>query len=159
MTYPTPVAAPPKPTGLPRLGTACEEVPVRSQRLLAAVTLPACPESVPLLRRTARQVVRGCRLSERVDEAVTLIVSELAANAVLHSGSADVALLIEVGDTAVTVRIRDNGQWHERQAPRCEAADVDTAFGRGLSLVDAYAVDTSIVRGPTGTVVQAVVTL
>lgn len=135
-------------------------MPPRTGRLLAAVTMPARPASVPVLRAVARKVVGSCQLPEGVDEAVTLIVTELATNAVLHSGGAEVAVFIEVGNAAVTVQVRDDGQWQERHTPRCETADVDTAFGRGLALVDACALESSIVRTATatGTMARAVVT-
>jgi anti-sigma regulatory factor (Ser/Thr protein kinase) len=133
--------------------------PPRSARLTASVSLPAVPESVPRLRRTARALVRNRRLSADVAEALSVIVTELVTNAVLHSGSADVSVLFEVCDTALTVRVRDWGRWRERAAPRCEPADVDAAFGRGLDLVDAFAVDTTVVRTAEGTLVEAVIAL
>jgi anti-sigma regulatory factor (Ser/Thr protein kinase) len=123
------------------------------------VTLPAEPESVPRLRRTARALVRNRRLSADVGEALSVIVTELVTNAVLHSGSADVSVLFEVSESALTVRVRDWGQWRERTSPRCEAVDVDAAFGRGLDLVDAFAVDTTVVRSADGTLVEAVIAL
>ncbi|PBC76951.1 anti-sigma regulatory factor (Ser/Thr protein kinase) [Streptomyces sp. TLI_235] len=133
--------------------------PPRSARLTASVSLPAVPESVPRLRRTARALVHNRRLSADVAEALSVIVTELVTNAVLHSGSADVSVLFEVCDTALTVRVRDWGHWRERAAPRCEPADVDAAFGRGLDLVDAFAVDTTVVRTAEGTLVEAVIAL
>ncbi|MEU6279446.1 ATP-binding protein [Streptomyces sp. NPDC047028] len=145
--------------GAPLSGRPREEVPFRPGRLLAAVTMPARPESVPALRRLAWTVARNRRLPEQAEEALGVIVTELAANAVLHSGGADVALLLEIDDTALTVRVRDNGQWRERPAPRCEPADLHAAFGRGLTLVDAYAVDTTLERTANGTVMRAVVAL
>ncbi|WP_431681387.1 ATP-binding protein [Kitasatospora sp. KL5] len=123
------------------------------------MTLPAVPESVPQLRRTARALVRSRRLSPDVAEALSVIVTELATNVVLHSGSPDVSVLFEVCDTALTVRVRDTGRWRERPTPRCEPADVDAAFGRGLDLVDAFAVDTTVLRTAGGTLVEAVIAL
>ncbi|WP_318207931.1 MULTISPECIES: ATP-binding protein [unclassified Streptomyces] len=157
MTYPSPLTAPRKATEPTPRRLPVEEVPPCTGRLLAAVTVPALPASVPLLRTVTRRVVGGCRLPEGVDEAVTLIVTELATNAVLHSGGAEVSVFLEVGNAAVIVRVRDDGQWQERHTPRREAADVDTTFGRGLDLVDAYALESSIARTATGTTVRAVV--
>ncbi|WP_052390602.1 ATP-binding protein [Streptomyces sp. NRRL B-24484] len=135
------------------------DVPVRSARLRASVTLSAVPESVPRLRGTARALVRSRRLPADVAEALSVIVTELVTNAVLHSGSADVSVLFEVCESALTVRVRDWGRWRERTSPRREPADVDAAFGRGLDLVNAFAVDTTVVRSADGTLVEAVIAL
>ncbi|WP_374985313.1 ATP-binding protein [Streptomyces fradiae] len=132
-------------------------VPAGAARLLTAVAMPARPAAVPVLRRLARDAVRDHRLPESAEEAVMVIVTELVTNAVLHSGGAKVAVLIEVDGPTVTVRVRDSGRWRERVGPRREAADENTSFGRGLALVDAYAVDASVRRSATGTVVSAVV--
>ncbi|MFC5070655.1 ATP-binding protein [Kitasatospora cinereorecta] len=134
-----------------------ESVPPRTSRPLAVIALSATPRSVPLLRRLARNLVRGRRLCDTTEEALTVIVTELATNAVLHSGSPDLAVMFEADDTSLTVTVRDGGHWRARPTPRCEGADMDAAFGRGLSLVDAYSVDTSVRRSAEGTVVRAVV--
>jgi hypothetical protein len=60
---------------------------------------------------------------------------------------------------ALTVGVRDRGRWRDRPAVRREAADMDADFGRGLALVDAYAVDRSVVRTAQGTLVRAVIAL
>ncbi|AOT61657.1 MULTISPECIES: ATP-binding protein [Streptomyces] len=140
-----------------QLGPRPGRVPARAARLLTAVAMPARPAAVPVLRRLARDAVRDHRLPESVDEAVMVIVTELVTNAVLHSGGSEVAVLIEVDGPTVTVRVRDSGRWRDRVGPRREAADENTSFGRGLALVDAYAVDASVRRTDTGTVVSAVV--
>lgn len=131
----------------------------RTGGFLVAAVLPACPRSVPRLRRLARAVVRGNRLSEAAEEALTVIVSELGTNAVLHSGSPDLEVMFEVEGTSLTVAVRDGGRWRQRPAPRCEPADMDAPFGRGLALVDAYSVDTSVLCSAEGTLVRAVIAL
>lgn len=137
----------------------CERVPAGSARVLVVAALAATPSSVSRLRRLARAVAQSRRLSAAAEEALTMVVSELATNAVLHSGSADLAVLVELGDTALTVSVRDSGRWRERPAPRCEAADMDTEFGRGLALVDAYSVDRSVHCSEDGTLVRVVIAL
>ncbi|GJF27870.1 hypothetical protein KNE206_05700 [Kitasatospora sp. NE20-6] len=129
--------------------------PVR--RVLASVTVPARAEAVPGLRRLARAATDGADVSAEVREALAVIVTELATNVVLHSGSSDLSVVFELCDTALTVRVRDGGRWRERSAPRCEPADVDAVFGRGLGLVRAFAAHTSVLRTAGGTVVEAVI--
>lgn len=136
-----------------------ETVSPRTGRALAVIVLPAAPGSVPVLRRLAQALARSRQLSETAEEALTVIVTELATNAVLHSGSSDLAVLFETDDASLTVTVSDGGHWRARPAPRCEGADMDAAFGRGLALVDAYSVDTSVRRSAEGTVVRAVVAL
>ncbi|MGW0122129.1 ATP-binding protein [Streptomyces sp. NPDC003327] len=130
-----------------------------SRQILAAAVVPACPRAVPRLRGLARAVARSHRLSAAVDEALAVVVSELATNAVLHSGSPDVAVMLECDGTALTVGVRDRGRWRERPAPRCEPVDMGADFGRGLALVDAYCVDRTVRCSAEGTVVRAVIAL
>ncbi|MFE1441130.1 ATP-binding protein [Streptomyces sp. NPDC058739] len=120
---------------------------------------PTTSAAVPGLRRLAETVARACQLSEAVEEALTLVVSELATNVVLHSGSPDLTMSLEADDTSLTVEVGDRGQWRERRASRCEAVDMDAAFGRGLTLVDAYCVTRSVRCSADGTIVRAVIAL
>lgn len=131
----------------------------RGKGFLVVAVLPASPRAVPRLRRLARAVVRSHRLSEAAEEALTVVVSELGTNVVLHSGSPDLEVVFEIDDTSLTVGVRDGGRWRQRPAPRCESADMDAPFGRGLALVDAYSVDTSVLRSAGGTLVRAVIAL
>ncbi|WP_086738344.1 ATP-binding protein [Streptomyces glaucescens] len=127
--------------------------------VLAVADLSAVPGAVPRLRWLARAVARGRRLSDAAEEALTVIVSELATNVILHSGSADLAVAFAADEATLTVTVHDRGRWRERPAPRCEAADMDADYGRGLALVDAYSVDTCVRRSAEGTLVRAVVAL
>ncbi|GHH93347.1 ATP-binding protein [Streptomyces capillispiralis] len=136
-----------------------EQVAPRTRGFLVVVALPATPRAVPRLRRLARAVARGHRLSEAAEEALTVIVSELGTNVVLHSGSPELQVTFEIGAGSLTVGVRDCGHWRQRPAPRCESADMDAAFGRGLALVDAYSVETSVLRSAEGTLVRSVIAL
>jgi anti-sigma regulatory factor (Ser/Thr protein kinase) len=136
-----------------------EKAFVRGGCVLAVAVLPACPRAVPRLRRLTRAVVRSGGLPEAAEEALAVIVSELASNVVLHSGSPDLVVSFEADAYALTVGVRDRGRWRDRPAVRREAADMDADFGRGLALVDAYAVDRSVVRTAQGTLVRAVIAL
>ncbi|MEU4103248.1 ATP-binding protein [Streptomyces tanashiensis] len=157
MTRPSPAGAPRGTVETPRRELA--PAPSRTRRLLAVSAVAAAPCSVPLLRRLARSVARRQRLSEAAEEALTVIVTELATNVVLHSGSPDLAVMFEADDSFVTVSVRDGGRWQPRSAPRCEDADMDASFGRGLALVEAYATATSVRGSAEGTLVRATIAL
>ncbi|MEY9490158.1 anti-sigma regulatory factor (Ser/Thr protein kinase) [Streptomyces calvus] len=135
------------------------QVSPRNRGFLVVVALPATPRAVPRLRRLAREVARGHRLSEAAEEALTVVVSELGTNVVLHSGSTEMQVMFEIDATSLTVGVRDCGHWRQRPAPRCESADMDAAFGRGLALVDAYSVETTVLRSAEGTLVRSVIAL
>ena len=136
-----------------------EPAPAGAGRVLAVAALAASAHAVPQLRRLAKAVAHSRRLSGAAQEALAVVVSELATNVVLHSGSADLTVMLEVGDAALTVEVRDRGRWRQRPAPRCEEADMDAEFGRGLALVDAYSVDRSVHCSDEGTVMRVVIAL
>ncbi|MFJ3715320.1 ATP-binding protein [Streptomyces sp. NPDC090057] len=140
-------------------GRLREPAPVGAGLILAVAALPASAHAVPRLRRLARAVAHRRGLSDAAEEALTVVVSELATNVVLHSGSADLTVMLAAGDTALTVEVRDRGRWRERPAPRCEQADMDAEFGRGLALVDAYSVDRYVRRSDEGTLMRVVIAL
>ncbi|GAA0691582.1 hypothetical protein GCM10010193_52600 [Kitasatospora atroaurantiaca] len=121
----------------------------------AACAMPAVADSVPALRRFARGAARRWALPDSVDEALALIVTELAANAVRHSGSADVALLLAVDGVTVTVQVKDAGTWRARPNPPGPAAEAEACGGRGLQLVEAYAAGFALWRTAGGTRVVA----
>ncbi|MFI8961816.1 ATP-binding protein [Streptomyces sp. NPDC053493] len=136
-----------------------EAISPHDGRVLAVAVFPACPRTVPRLRRLAQALADAHRLCEAARDALALTVSELATNVVLHSGSPDLQVTIEADDASLTVSVRDRGRWRDRPAPRCEAADMDADFGRGLALVDAYAVERAVLRTAEGTVVRVVIAL
>jgi len=121
----------------------------------AACAMPAVADSVPALRRFARGAARRWELPDSVDEALALIVTELAANAVRHSGSPDVALLLAVDGVTVTVQVKDAGRWRARRKPDGPIAEAEACGGRGLQLVEAYAAGFALWRTAGGTRVVA----
>ncbi|WP_051969452.1 ATP-binding protein [Kitasatospora azatica] len=111
------------------------------------------PSSVPELRQFARAVAQEWGVPGEVDEALALIVTELVANAVRHSGSPEVALLLSVTGLVLTVEVRDRGHWRARARRRC--AEDTACNGRGLQLVAAYASVCEVSRTRSGTRVVA----
>jgi anti-sigma regulatory factor (Ser/Thr protein kinase) len=93
--------------------------------------------AVPKSRHFARDAARRWALPEDPSDTLSLVVTELVTNAVLHSGSADVTTLIVFDGIVVTVEVTDSGRWLERGANRRVMEDEDAAFGRGLDLVKA----------------------
>ncbi|XVV33003.1 ATP-binding protein [Streptomyces sp. CA-100214] len=99
--------------------------------------LPApCEDAVRVgtMRRIAAARLRYCGLGAMTDD-VMLIVSELLTNALQHSGTTEIRLIITVADSSLRVRVRDgmpSTATPRRPGPAAES-------GRGLLLVDAVA--------------------
>lgn len=123
----------------------------------ALCVMPATVESVPLLRRFVRETAGPWRLGDETDEALAVIATELVTNAVRHSGSRDVAVLLMTDGPTVTLQVHDTGTWRPRR-PRLPGDDDTACCGRGLELVRAYAEDCAIVRTPHGTRVTVTLT-
>ncbi|MFC4056988.1 ATP-binding protein [Planomonospora corallina] len=111
--------------------TGQQTVPPRS-----TVTFPGVPESVAAAR---------CHVRELLGEAhpacddVTLLVSEVVTNSVVHSGSGGggrVEMTVAVGDGAVRVEVTDAGSGRSGPHVRHEP---DAENGRGMFLVDLLA--------------------
>lgn len=96
---------------------------------LRQLDLPAEPASVGKARRFVQSTLRAWDLDEAA-EVATLLVSELATNAVLHART-DFAVVLhrEVGD--VRVEVCDGSQVTPRQRHHSPSA----ATGRGVALV------------------------
>lgn len=150
-TRPCPAVPPPAAVPPPERGSG----PVR----LAQCAMSATPESAPALRRFARTVARHWRLGDECHEALSVIVTELVSNAVLHSGSGWVAVALRVRGDVLTAEVRDGGRWKHRSGRRREPLDAGAAHGRGLRLVNTFAARTLTRRLPAGTVVAAEIAL
>lgn len=124
-------------------------------RFSALASFPAQPQSVPLLRRLVRNLAIGWRLPAEVVDALALISTELATNAVVHSGSSDVVALLTADVDHVVLAVRDHGQW--RPPVGCSGGSLPTG-GRGTSLVRALA-ELSVLPTSSGTTVVARVPL
>ncbi|WP_257133521.1 ATP-binding protein [Streptomyces sp. f51] len=116
--------------------------------------MPALPETAPVLRRLLRRAISRWEVAEETGEAVALVVTELAGNAIRHSGGTDVAVLLSRHQDRIVLQVKDTGCWLPR--PPCAAADSEEACGgRGLQLVRAYTTHCTVTSGPSGTLVVA----
>ncbi|MEU9270034.1 ATP-binding protein [Streptomyces sp. NPDC048251] len=89
---------------------------------------------VGIMRRIAAAKLRHCGLETLIDD-VMVIVSELLTNAVLHSGTRQIALSLRVERGVLHIVVTDGMPGHAR---RREVGD-DTESGRGLALVEVLA--------------------
>ncbi|WP_435227006.1 ATP-binding protein [Streptomyces sp. Tue6028] len=101
------------------------------------LTCPGFPEEVGRARRWTRDILRGSPLAEDAE----LIVSELSANAILHTASGREAgsfhLALAVSARVVALSVMDAGG--SGSAPKVEHQDQDAEHGRGLGMVSAIA--------------------
>lgn len=101
------------------------------------LTCPGFPEEVSRARRWTRDILRGSPLAEDAE----LIVSELSANAILHTASGRQSgsfhLALAVSSQVVALSVTDDGG--TGTAPKAEHADQDATHGRGLGMVSLIA--------------------
>ncbi|WP_447038389.1 ATP-binding protein [Streptomyces sp. DSM 118878] len=101
------------------------------------LTCPGFPEEVSRARRWTRDILRGSPLADDAE----LIVSELSANAILHTASGQKSgsfhLLIEVSPEMVALSVTDGGA--TGTVPKAEHQDAEAEHGRGLDMVSALA--------------------
>ncbi|MFJ8505875.1 ATP-binding protein [Streptomyces avermitilis] len=101
------------------------------------LSCPGFPEEVSRARRWTRDVLRGSPFAEDAG----LIVSELSANAILHTASGRQSgvfyLAVAVSAQVVAVSVTDDGG--TGTAPKVEHQGQDAEHGRGLGMVSAIA--------------------
>ncbi|MEU2554156.1 ATP-binding protein [Streptomyces sp. NPDC013313] len=101
------------------------------------LSCPGFPEEVSRARRWTRDILRGSPLADDAE----LIVSELSANAILHTASGQeygsFHLAVAVSAQVVAVSVTDDGG--TGTAPKVEAQDQDAEHGRGLGMVSVIA--------------------
>ncbi|MFF3939213.1 ATP-binding protein [Streptomyces phaeofaciens] len=101
------------------------------------LSCPGFPEEVSRARRWTRDILRGSPLADDAE----LIVSELSANAILHTASGSERgtfhLAVAVSAQVVAVSVTDDGG--TGTAPKAEHQDQDAEHGRGLGMVSALA--------------------
>lgn len=101
------------------------------------LTCPGFPEEVSRARRWTRDILRGSPLAEDAE----LIVSELSANAILHTASGreegSFHLTVAVSAQVVAVSVTDDGG--AGTTPKIENEDQEAEHGRGLGMVSVIA--------------------
>jgi anti-sigma regulatory factor (Ser/Thr protein kinase) len=101
------------------------------------LTCPGFPEEVSRARRWTRDILHGSPLADDAE----LIVSELSANAILHTASGQEAgsfhLALAVSAHVIAVSVTDDGG--VGTAPKIERQDQDAEHGRGLGMVSVIA--------------------
>ncbi|MFF4437954.1 ATP-binding protein [Streptomyces sp. NPDC001621] len=101
------------------------------------LSCPGFPEEVSRARRWTRDILRGSPLAEDAE----LIVSELSANAILHTASGQAYgsfhLAVAVSAKVVALSVTDDGG--AGTAPKVEHRDQEAEHGRGLGMVSAIA--------------------
>ncbi|MFE9425763.1 ATP-binding protein [Kitasatospora sp. NPDC006697] len=105
-------------------------------QISALSSMPVSEAAVPSLRHFVRDTARCWAVPEETIDALSLVVTELVTNVVLHSGSPEVTVLLTVVDRAeVTVEVKDAGRWQDRTTPREVPEDADASCGPGLDLI------------------------
>ncbi|WP_194859035.1 ATP-binding protein [Streptomyces sp. SUK 48] len=102
---------------------------------MALCSLPATTAAVPALRRFTCDTADRWALPADTRDALSLVVTELVTNTVLHRGSPEVTLLLTHKGSALTVEVKDAGRRRTRRTARVAAEDADASCGRGLNLV------------------------
>jgi anti-sigma regulatory factor (Ser/Thr protein kinase) len=99
----------------------------------AETVFPAVPESVAAARRFTRAALARHGIAADIIDTATLLVSELATNAIVHATST-IRLRVGVGDD-IRVEVRDASD----EAPVVGVADCAHESGRGLAIVTTLA--------------------
>ncbi|MET9098345.1 ATP-binding protein [Streptomyces antibioticus] len=104
---------------------------------IRSLSCPGFPEEVSRARRWTRDILHGSPLADDAE----LIVSELSANAILHTASGRESgsfhLTVAVSAQVVALSVTDDGG--TGTAPKIEHQDQDAEGGRGLGMVSTLA--------------------
>jgi anti-sigma regulatory factor (Ser/Thr protein kinase) len=102
---------------------------------------PRSTESVPVARHFVAEMV-GDAPPDVVDR-VSVIVSELATNAILHAGT-DFAVQVEITPERICVEVSDSGGGQ----PRVRYTSPRSLSGRGLRIVESLSDDWGVTAHP-----------
>lgn len=100
--------------------------------------------------------LREWQIDDDIVEALRLIVSELVANAVVHTASRTIEITVSVTATEAIVTVTDQGLFG---TPVAREARAEEEHGRGLALVEALATRWESTPLADGTQVEAAVAL
>jgi signal transduction histidine kinase len=95
-----------------------------------------------------RKQVENWKLTHEVGDAACLVMTEMATNSVLHSGSAHMRVRVVFFERHLRVEVTDDGTWKE-PAPRTTTDIADN--GRGFDLIEAHSASYGHHHGPDGT--------
>jgi anti-sigma regulatory factor (Ser/Thr protein kinase) len=113
---------------------------------------PDDPASAAAARRFTREALSG--LASQLIEQATLVVSELASNAIRHAHS-DFTVTIDASVDEVRIEVSDdNGDLPVRGTP-----DLTAPAGRGLFIVEALSRQWGVTTTPGGKAVWAVLSI
>jgi anti-sigma regulatory factor (Ser/Thr protein kinase) len=99
--------------------------------ILGVLDMPAAKQEVRNARRWLRRMTNGH--DEIVDD-VVLLGCELATNAIRHSDSSELSIVVLATNEAIRVEVIDAGS--DTNEPRMIDPDVDAVRGRGLRMVN-----------------------
>jgi anti-sigma regulatory factor (Ser/Thr protein kinase) len=108
------------------------------------VTLPGVASSVPPARHFVERTLEAWGLAD-LGWTGALVVSELAANAALHAGTAFTVVVEQRGDV-VRVGVQDGSL----RMPRARRHGLEATTGRGLRLVETLGQSWGVEESPTG---------
>jgi anti-sigma regulatory factor (Ser/Thr protein kinase) len=121
------------------------------------LTCPGTPKQISRARRWIRTVLANCPCAEEA----AFVVSELATNAITHTASGQVGGTFHVtvirSETVVMISVTDAGGTDH--IPHIDFATHDATHGRGLSMVDTFAVHLDVRGDYEGRTITAVLLL
>lgn len=107
---------------------------------------PRTVAAVARLRRDVAAWARTCGVNDTTIDDLSLVVSELATNAVRHGSGTRMRLVVaRIGDT-IDLRLDDDGPTATPDAP-----DALDGAGQGLAIVRALVRELTLDHGPAGT--------
>jgi serine/threonine-protein kinase RsbW len=98
-------------------------------------TLPCAASSVTFARGALRGLLEDAGSSADERDAAAMVITELMANAIIHSGRSQDQIVVTVASSDRQIRIEVEDRNPRPPVPR--DIDVDAPFGRGLMIVDA----------------------
>lgn len=112
----------------------------------AGLMVPRSTSSVPAARAFAAVALDAWGLNESVVDDASLLLTEVAANAIRHVDHGDLLITFLVHDDRLMVTVHDRSA----QLPVARVVDDEAESGRGLVLVEALATRWGSTASPTG---------